>query len=104
MDGVADDRLGRSGRHTATEMTKEEAQLRARSWKRGLWWAAAIGFVVLWQAAAHHVTGVTSRSTPSTTQQQNSGGFVPSQTPTQSQGFGFGSGGNAQPLTQTSVS
>lgn len=101
MDLTAEDR---SGRHAPQAMPKDEALRRARTIKRSFFWAALVGFVVLWQAAAHHVVGVTSRTTTTTTSQnqgQNSGGFVPS---SPSPGFGFGSGGNSQPLTQTSVS
>lgn len=82
-------------------MTKEQAEQRARTFKRGAFFAAAISFVVLWQAAAHHLTGVTSRSTSATSQQQGNQGFVPS---APSQGYGFGSATSSQPITQTSVS
>jgi hypothetical protein len=102
LDGVAEGRVTGSGRHQISAMPKELAQQRAKSLKRGFFWAAAIGFVVLWQAAAHHVVGVTSRTSTSTTSQQQNGGFVPA--PSQGYGYGFGNGGSQQPLTQTTVS
>ncbi len=102
VDGVAEGRATGGGRHGISAMPKEQAQQRAKSLKRGLFWATAIGFVVLWQAAAHHVVGVTNRTSPSTTSQVQNGGLTPS--PSGGYGYGFGNGGSSQPLTQTTVS
>ncbi len=105
VDQVAGMRPERGHRHEVTEMSKEQAQQRARSLKRGLFWVAAIGFVVLSQAASHDVVGVTSRqATPTQSQTPSGGGNNQTQFQSPSQGYGFGSGGTSQPLTQTSVS
>ena len=85
-----------SVRPKAPEISREEAIGRAQTWKRIVAWGTVVGFFVLWQAAANHVTGVTSRSSSGAAQTQ----LVPGA----SQGFEFGSGGAGMPMTQTAVS
>jgi len=90
-------------RRAPPEMSREAAARRARSVKRALSWAAVLTFAVLWQAAAHHLTGVTSRTGAATSPQPGTSGGS-GQTQSQNQGFNFGTGQNVQPFTQTTVS
>lgn len=91
---------GRAG-HAPPELTKEQAIQRAKTLKRVLGWAAVLAFGLMWQAASHHLTGVTSR-TGSTAGSGTGGGATP--TPTQTQGYSFSNGQGVQPFTQTTVS
>ncbi len=107
MEDITAERPGRALRPTRPEMSREQAAGRARTLKRLVAWAAVVAFALLWQAAAHHLTGVTSRAgstTPKAPAQApgSSAGF--GQAGSSGQGFDFGSSQNVQPFTQSTVS
>ncbi len=106
MEDIAGGPAAHGTRTAPPEMSREEATGRARTMKRVLSWAAVLTFILLWQAAARHLTGVTSRTgaTAQTPTQPSgtSGGAGPSQS--SGQGFDFGSSQSVQPFTQSTVS
>jgi len=104
MKDIAADRPARAARHARPDMTKEQAVGRARTLKRIAAWGTVAGFLVLWQAAAHHVTGVTSRQTQTSSAQQTGGYGVGNGGGTPYPGgYSYGTG-QVQPLTQSTVS
>ncbi len=107
MEDIRAERPAHVAREGRPDLTKDQAVRRARTWKRALGWSAVLAFALLWQAAAHHLTGVTSRTGagPSSS--------TPAQAPGSGQGFGqgqpaggfdFGSSQSVQPFTQSTVS
>ena len=107
MEDIRAERPAHIAREGRPELTKDEALSRARTWKRALAWSAVLVFALLWQAAAHHLTGVTSRTGA------GAASSTPAQTPGSGQGFGqvqtsggydFGSSQSVQPFTQSTVS
>ncbi len=103
MNDHAAEAASPGARRATPEMSREEAGRRAGTMKRILAWVAVLTFAALWQAAAHHLTGVTSRGTGVTSRQSGTTGGSGG-TPVQSQGFDFGTGQNVAPFTQTTVS
>ena len=97
--GAGKGAAGRVG-HAPPEMPKETATARARTLKRALGWTAVLTFGLLWQAASHHLTGVTSRARTSSTGTAGASGS----SPTSGQGFSFSNEQGVQPITQTTVS
>lgn len=109
---------GSSPRSSSKEpkaLPRDAAERRARLLKRGLFVLSVISFGVLLQAAAHHLTGVTSRSTQSvtggpgspTSPSQGNGYGSPSQGygyGSSSQGYDFGSAPQSPPVTFSGVS
>ena len=107
MEDIRAERPAHLAREGRPELTKDQAAGRARTWKRALAWSAVLAFALLWQADAHHLTGVTSRTGA------GASSSTPAQAPASGQGFGqvqtsggydFGSSQSVQPFTQSTVS
>lgn len=97
-----------ASRSEARRLPREQALVRAGTWKRFFSYASVLGFGLFIWLAAHHVTGVTSRTvpgqTPSTTGQNFFGGSGGYDFGSGSSGIGGGSGGYGPPITSTGAS